>query len=491
MSEIKDKTAKTLAWNTIDRLSSQVLYGVVGVVLANILSKADFGLVGVLYIFQAFATIFVDSGFGAALLQKKDPTEDDYSTVFWFNLTVSVAIYITLWFCAPAIARAFHHEAELVSLGRVMFLYFILSALSIVQTNRLMKMMDVKQLAISNIAGQITGGIVGIILALRGAGAWALCWQTLVTGAVRTLWLWGASSWRPKAVFSRSSLASIRNVGLGVFSSQLLNTVSLQIYNFLVGIYYSVVELGIYTQADKWSKMGSASISQLLTATFIPLLARVQDDSATLRRYVDRITRFTAFLTFPLLTGLAVAGAPLFHMLFGHKWDAAIVLFQLLAVRGIFVVLISLMTNLLTALGYARTLVRVEVVKDVLTVVAIFSTLFLGSVTWLVAGQLAASAITWIAVVAMTSRATHFSFATLTRPMFPFVTATLVMVFGAWLTQQVLGALPWFGAASVNLTSGVMLAAIIAAGVICYLLPLVLLRTPEPGEMLAHLRRRL
>lgn len=489
MATLKEKTAKTLTWNTIDRLSSQVLYGVVGVVLANVLSRHDFGLVGVLFIFQSFATIFVDSGFGAALLQKKEPTEADYSTVFWFNLGVSLAIYVVLWFSAPAIARAFHNQEELIPLGRVMFLYFILSALSIVQTNRLMKQMDVKQLAISNVVGQTAGGIVGIILALKGFGAWALCWQTLVLGGVRTLWLWATSRWWPAAVFSLDSLRSIRKVGLGVFSSQLLNTASLQVYNFLVGLYYNLTSLGVYSQADKWSKMGSASISQVLTASFIPLLARVQDDSATLRRYIERIGRFTAFLTLPALVGLALVGTPLFHLLFGEKWDAAIILFQILAVRGVFVVLISVQTNFLTALGYARTLVRVEVVKDVLTIVAIFSTLFMGSVEALVWGQLGASALTYGAVLWMSSKATGYSYGFLLRPNLPFALATFIMAGGVIGVGKLLSLLPYFAVGEIHLTSAILLTIQILVGVGLYVATLRLARLPEPVELLAHLRK--
>ena len=159
-SILKQKTASTLKWNAVDRVSSQLLYAVVGVVLANILTPEDFGLVGALLVFQAFAILFVDSGFGAALLQRKDPDERDYSTVFWFNLAVSVAVYAVLFFCAPLIADIFQGDRRLIPLSKVMFLTFILNGLAIVQTNRLMKRMDVKQIAVSNIIGLTVSGAV-------------------------------------------------------------------------------------------------------------------------------------------------------------------------------------------------------------------------------------------------------------------------------------------------------------------------------------------
>lgn len=171
---LKLRTARTLKWNSIDRFSSQILYAVVGVVLANVLPKEDFGLVGVILMFQAFAVLFVDSGFGTALLQKKEPSQTDYSTVFWFNTGVATAIYVFLWFCAPSIAALFGRTEELVPMSRVMFLTFIFTALGIVQTNQLMKKMDVRQVAIANLVSQITSGALGIILALRASarGRW-------------------------------------------------------------------------------------------------------------------------------------------------------------------------------------------------------------------------------------------------------------------------------------------------------------------------------
>ena len=186
MSDLKAATASTIKWNTIDRLSSQLVFAAVGIVLANRLGREDFGLVGVLAIFQAFAIVFVDSGFGAALLRLKEATKEDYSTVFWFNLLVSVSLYILLWFLTPGIAALFHGDARLIPLSKVMFISFILNGLGIVQTNRMMKRMDVRPLAISNFIGLTLGGGLGVWLAISGAGAWALVWQTVAQAGIRT-----------------------------------------------------------------------------------------------------------------------------------------------------------------------------------------------------------------------------------------------------------------------------------------------------------------
>lgn len=441
--DLKLRTARTLKWNSIDRFSSQILYAVTGIILANVLPKEDFGLVGAILVFQAFATIFVDSGFGSALLQKKAPTDRDYSTVFWFNLIVSCTLYLLLFFSAPSIARMFQGDVRLIPLSRVMFLSFIINGLGIVQTNLLMKAMTVRRIALSNITGLVVSGGAGIWMALSGFGAWALVWQTIILASVRTLWLWLGGSWRPMCCFSLESLRSIYRVGAGVFTTSLFNTIFLNIYSFVIGVWYSLTALGDYTQADKWSKMGSASLSQILTATFVPLLARFQDNPVRYRATMVKVNRLTAFMVFPFMGGLAVMAPAIFHTLFGTKWDSAIILFQLLVARGTFTVICSLYSNYLLSLGYARTLVIAEIVKDTATLAAIGATVWLHSVEMLVWGQLAAGALTWFATLALTARATGFSVRTLTSGMSFYLILAVAGMTGAWLIGTIIsGSLP-------------------------------------------------
>lgn len=436
MSELKQKTAGTLKWNTVDRVASQVLYGVVGVVLANVVSQEDFGLVGALLVFQAFAIIFADSGFGAALLRQKHTSEQDYSTVFWFNLIVSIVIYFILWFCSPLIADIFQKDERLIPLSKVMFLTFVLNALAIVQTNRLMKMMDVKMIAISNVIAQILGGGLGIGLALGGWGAWALVWQSVCLAGVKTGILWATGGWYPRYWIHRDSFQRIWRIGLSVFSSSILNTLFLTVYSFVIGAFYSLRSLGVYTQADKWSKMGSASLSQIFTSSFVPLLAKVQDSPEDFKRYMQRINRFTAFITFPILAGLAVVGEPLFHTLFGNKWDSAIPLFQILCVRGILIVIISLFGNYMLALGYGKRLFSIEVIKDAAIAVAILSTVWFDSVELLVWGQLWATIATFLIVLYMVVKATGYSLSSFSNDFMTFAGITLLMCIGCWLLSK-------------------------------------------------------
>lgn len=436
--DLKLLTAGSLKWNLIDRLSSQLLYGITGIVLARLLSQDDFGLVGAVLVFQAFASLFVDSGFSAALIQRKSPTRLDYSTVLWFNMGMAVGAYVILWFAAPLIADWFQGDERLVPLSRVMFLSFIITATSIVQTNRLMKQMDVKMVAAANSAGLLAGAVVGIWLALSGYGAWAIVWQTIVVASVKSLLLWVTTGWLPLLRFSWTALRSFFSVGSGVMVTSFLNTLFQNIYSFFIGNRVGLGALGYYTQADKWSKMGVMSLVQTLTSSFLPVLSAVQDDVERFSRVAAKTNRFTGYVTLPALGFLIVMATPIFHLLFGEKWDASIVLFQLLLLRGIFTVLTSLYNNYILALGRAKLIVYMEMLRDGVAFAALIVTLpFIGlsqggdvvyGIKILLWGQVAASAITWIATLMTAAPMSGRSFWRYMSDYLPYAAETVAVM---------------------------------------------------------------
>lgn len=440
-ANLKGAVARTLKWNIIDKVASQLLYAVTGVVLANMLTQEEFGLVGAILVFQAFAQLFVDSGFASALLQRKAPTRLDYSTVLWFNLGMAAVLYVVLFFASPLIARIFQDDMRIVPMGRVLFIAFIVNGAAIVQTNILMKRMDVRMLAVSNSAGLFAGSVVAVALALGGYGAWAIVWQTLTLGVVRTAILWATSSWRPLMRFSWSVLRSFFRVGSGVMITSFLTTTFQNIYSLLIGNRTSLVALGYYTQAEKWSKMGVMSLSQVLTSTFLPLLAEVQDNPSRYRRICGKTHRFTLYLTVPALLLLAFMAPAIFHTLFGQKWDISIPLFRILCVRGIFTVLSLLYSNYILSLGHARMLVAAEAVRDGASVIAILLTLgalsegTAGLVIFLW-GQCAASAITWAVTLIMAARVTGRPVMSFLTDMIPYTLLTLAaLVPCVWITE--------------------------------------------------------
>lgn len=439
---LKALTARSMKWNLLDRFSTQALTAVTGIVLARILNEEDFGLVGAMLVFQAFATLFVDSGFSFALIQRKAPSHLDYSTVLWFNMGVAVAIYAVLFAGAPLIADCFGGDERLVPLSRVMFLSFILNASAIVQTNRLMKKMDVRMIAASNALGLVAAAIVGITLAVGGYGAWAVVWQSITLNAVKSLVLWATSGWMPLLSFSWKALRSFFSVGSGMMVSSFLNVLFQNIYSFFIGNRVGLVPLGYYTQGDKWSKMGITSVSQTLTSSFLPALSQVQDDACRFSRMSSKMNRFTAYLVFPAMGFLAVMATPVFHCLFGTKWDPSIVLFQLLLLRGVFTVLTSLYNNYLVALAKTRMVVAMETLRDGVALLFLLATLpviaisrdgdLMFGIRLLLYGQLAASAITWCVMSVCVARVTARRVGSFMADNAPYMLETLLVCAVMW-----------------------------------------------------------
>lgn len=488
-ADMKLRTARTIKWNVIDRVSSQLLYAVSGIVLARLLSPNDFGLVGAVAIFQAFASLMVDSGFSYALLQRKTPSHLDYSTVLWFNIAMATIIYLTLWFAAPLIADCFQDDSRLIALSRVMFLSFIINAASIVQINRLMKQMNVRMVAVSNIVALALSAIVGIVLAVNGFGAWAIVWQTLTQSTVKTLILWLTSHWLPLWAFSWQSLREIFSVGSAMMTSSFISTLVQNINAFFIGNRVNLVSLGYYSQADKWSKMGVASISQVLTSSFLPVLSQFQDDKERFARATKKMNKFTSYLLFPVMGFLGVMAEPLFHVLFGEKWDASIALFQLLLLRGVFVVLTSLYNNYIIALGRAKIILWTVILRDGAIFLALLVTLpmlawtrpddITYGVKLMLIGQVVASLLAFVVMLKITSRLTWRTAWSYVQDSLPYLVETLLIM------------IPMLWINTLELNAWVTLVAQGTIGVGLYMLINWLLKSKIQQEALSYVTGRL
>lgn len=486
---LKLKTARSVKWSAIDRFASQGLYAITGIFLANLLTPDEFGLVGAALIFQAFAAIIVDSGFSYALIQRKAPTRLDYSSVLWFNLTISILLYIGLWFCAPLIADCFQHDQRLTPIARAIFITMPLNASAIVQINQLTKQMNLKPVTIANTASLVIGGLLGIWMAFSGYGAWAIVGQSIANSGLKSLILWCTSRWTPLVKFSYASLKSFFKVGSGMMLTSFLNTIFLKIYSFLVGNQLGMARLGYYTQGEKWSTMGIMSLSQTLTSSFLPPLSAAQDDKERFRRLCHKMNRVTAYAMYPCLIGLCLMAAPIFHSLFGQKWDASIIIFQLLLIRGIFTVLSGLYTNFMLALGHSREIFTMEVIRDTIAIGALVVTFPYMSIERIGApvygieimlyGQILASIVAFILNLIWACRLSGATCWSFICDNLPYLALTLVISpLLYWLAT-----LPW--------NSWFILMAQCASGALLYLIANYLLRSKVQADALAYLRGRL
>lgn len=423
---LKDKTVGALVWNTVDKFLSYIAYAVVGIVLANLLSSDDFGLVGIVMAFAAFVNIFIEGGFTTALIQKKDADETDYSTAFWFNVAASTVMYVVMFFLSPFIADYFEDD-RLTLLCRVLFFNFIPVSLCIIQTSMLMREMNVKRIAVINALSLFISGAAALIVAWCGGGVWALVVQTLGISLVKSVLFWSMSRWRPAFVFSSSSFRQVFSVGGFVLLYSFVNTFFLNIYSFIIGKLFSLSQLGYYTQADKWSKMGYTALSQITGYSFFPALAGLQNEPERMRRAFSKMNKTVYYLSLPVFSGLIIVAEPLFHLFFGTKWDASIVMFRLLTVKGLFYVVSGVLMNYINATGRTRTTFRLEVVKDAVSLIAIFMTVRHGIVA-IIWGQVAAGIIHFLLLSYMTSRITGYGLLRQASDFFPYLLQTAVIV---------------------------------------------------------------
>lgn len=347
---LKQKTAKGLLWGGFSNGAQQLLNLLFGVVIARLLSSADYGMVGVLSIFVAIAGSLQDSGFTNALANKREVTHKDYNAVFWCSTLMGVTMYTILFFSAPLIAR-FFDEPRLVPLARYVFLGFLMSSTSTAHNAVLFRNLMVKQKAMAQIPALILSGIAGIIMAYNGMAYWGYATQSLIYIAIVNIGFWYFSPWRPtfhidfrplKEMFGFSSKVMITNIFTQV-NNNLLSTI--------LGRFYTKAEVGDYSQAYKWNNMGVSLMSGMIVGVAQPVLTQVSDDPLRQRNVLRKMLRFTAFLSFPAMFGLALIAKEFIVISITDKWLPSVPILQILCIWGAFMPIVTLYSNLVMSKG--------------------------------------------------------------------------------------------------------------------------------------------
>lgn len=347
---LKDKTAKGLLWGGINNGAMQLLNLIFGIITSRILNDTDYGMVGMLNVFSLIAGSLQESGFTAALVNKKDIRHEDYNAVFWFCSGVSLALYLILFFCAPLIA-GFYNQPVLVPLARYSFLGFLIASLGISHSAYLFRNLMVKQKALTSIIALTVSGIAGVVLALTGFSYWGIATQSIVYVAAVNLCYLYFSPWRPTWNINFRPLK-----GMIGFSSKLLVTnifthINNNLFSIILGRYYSEREVGQFNQANKWNLMGHSLISGMVNSVALPVLRQVSDDTGRQQRVFRKMLRFTAFMSFPAMLGLSLVAPELITIAITDKWLPSAHILQLLAVGGAFIPVTNLYTNLIISKG--------------------------------------------------------------------------------------------------------------------------------------------
>jgi O-antigen/teichoic acid export membrane protein len=389
LSILKKQIIKGVMWSSIERFSVQGVQFVLGIILARILYPSDYGLIGMIAIFMSISMSLIDSGFSQALIQKKNATEKDYNTAFYFNIITAFLVYVILFFTAKPIA-VFYGEPILESLTKVVGLNIIFSSLSIVQIAKLSKSLNFKLQTKASLISVIISGSIGIYLAYIDWGVWALCIQIVVKSGLNTIMLFVLSFWRPKIMFSKKSFNSLFSFGSKLLLSGLLNAVFDNIYLIVIGKFYNITELGYYTRANQLQLLPSETITVILQRVTFPVLSSIQDQKKKLEHYYIKFIRFAAFIIFPLMIGLAVIASPLIILVLTEKWKAAATFLQLLCFVGILYPIHAINLNILKVKGRSDLFLKLEVYKKILTTLTVLITFSFG-VKALIIGQIVCS----------------------------------------------------------------------------------------------------
>ena len=367
MGDLTNKTLSGVKWNAIGRFSTQGISFVISILLARILSPSDYGVIGMIGIFMAIAQTFIDSGFGSALIRKKDCTDTDYSTAFYFNIVVGIVSYLILFISAPFIAD-FFKTPILVDIVRVLSINLFLNSLTIVQTAKLTAAVDFKSQAKISLIAVIVSGIIGLIMAYHGYGVWSLVYQSVSISIVRTISFWLVTKWKPQRTFSRDSFNYLFGFGSKILSASLLHTIYANLTTILIGKFYTPKDLGYYSRGESLASLPSTNLTSILQSVTYPILSKIQDDDERLIQAYRKYICVTSMVIFFGMCLLAALAKPLILVLLSDKWTNSIIYLQVFCFAYMFDHICQLNLNVLYVKGRSDLVLKLEVIKKTISI---------------------------------------------------------------------------------------------------------------------------
>ena len=426
---LKEKTAYGIFWSFVDKFGQQGLNLVVSVILARyFLSPADYGLIGMIFIFNALGFVLIDGGFSNALIRKQDVTQTDLSSVFYFNVGISLAFYLLIFFCAPFVA-SFYDKPILTALIRVMALSIPLNSLTLIQITLLSKSINFKRLATANLIALFCSGSLSLFLAWKGLGVWVLVIQLLSLTLVKNICLWSMSSWRPSAIYSMQSIKSLWRYSSHLLASSALSIVVNNLYASIIGKFYPTEEAGYYGQANKYSELPYSTIMSAIHTAVYPSMAKVANEPERFKNVFRKTNRVSAFVFFPIMLGLIVIADPLIITLLGMKWQPMVPYFQVLCVGYVFFGMNSLYSNILYIKGISSTHFKFNILYRVLLLTSIIFTLSIGVLAMVISWSIVTIIFT-VSYTSYTRKKIAYTFVEQIKDMAPYFILALVMSMG-------------------------------------------------------------
>lgn len=377
-NQIDNKTTiKNFIWRFAERCGAQGVSFIVSIVLARLLEPSVYGTIALVTVFTTILQVFVDSGLGTALIQKKDADDLDFSSVFYFNFTVCLVLYFGMFVSAPYIAK-FYGDETLVPVIKVISLTLVISGVKNIQQAYVSRNMLFKRFFFSTIGGTIASAFVGIFMAYIGMGVWALVAQQLSNATIDTIILWVTVKWKPKRMFSWKRLKELLSYGWKLLVSALLETVYNNLRNLVIGKLYSSADLAYYNQGDKFPKLIVTNINTSIDSVLLPTMASAQDDSARVKNMTRRAIKTSTYIMAPLMIGLAFCANTIVELVLTEKWLPCVPFLQIFCITYMFYPVHTANLNAIKAMGKSDIFLKLEIIKKIVGMALLLSTMWFG-----------------------------------------------------------------------------------------------------------------
>ena len=378
MEKISNKSViSNFFWRFAERCGAQIIQFIVSIVLARILAPEAYGTIALVLVFSQILQVFVDSGLGNALIQKKDADDLDFSSVFWFNVVWCLVLYAAMFFCAPLISR-FYHDESLTAIVRVLCLMVVVSGLKNVQQAYVSRTMQFKRFFWATLGGTVASAFAGISLALLGGGVWALVAQKLVNLLIDTTVLWFTVRWRPKFIFSFRRLKGLFSYGWKLLVSALIDTVYNNLRQLIIGKFYTRQDLAFYNQGEQFPKIIVTNINASIDSVLLPAMSKVQDDPVRVKQMTRRAIKTSTYIMAPLMMGLAFCANTVVSLILTDKWLPCVPFLQIFCVTYMFYPIHTANLNAIKAMGRSDLFLILEIIKKIVGFSVIFATIWFG-----------------------------------------------------------------------------------------------------------------
>lgn len=370
---LRNKTISGFKWGALDRFATQGLQFAMGLIMARILMPSDYGTIGMIAILVTLSQSLIDGGFSQAIIQKNTVSKKELSTVFYLNISISLALYLLLYLSAPYIAQ-FYAVDILTEVTRVYAVNLVIISLSIIQVASLSRNIDFKTQAIASLISVLLGGGIGIYMAWSGYGIWSIVVQSLSRNLLKATLLWIRGDWYPSFTFSFNAIRGMFDYGAKLMVAGLINSLFQNLYSVVIGKFYGATELGLFTKARQFQKLPAQHFTSVLSRVSFPVLSQLKNDNERMKDGLRRMVRFSTFLIFPVMFQLFVLAEPTIILILTEKWIDAVPFLRILALIGILYPINALYLNNIKANGEAGLILKIEIVKKMLFGIVLFVT---------------------------------------------------------------------------------------------------------------------